>query len=444
VATSSRWSASRSIRVVNGVFVPLVFFIGVCAYVAVYANSLADRPIRSDGVSYYVYLPAIVLHHDPGMTALADDCCGGRFPDYTALSRVPGTRRWLDPHPIGVAVLMLPFFLAAHALTLWSNFTPDGFSFYYQHAAGLSGLAWLSLGLWWLQRHLARDCSPGVVLATMVSVVWGTNLFHYGTFDAGYSHAYSFAFVTALVAVVPRWFESPSLSRSALLGLIAGVIVLLRHANAIVLLYPVLYGLGVTETVAGRVRFAWTHRVAVAVVVACGLLTLAPQLWLYKWVSDAWLPNPYGLLDIGFDFAHPRLRDVLISPQKGLFFWSPLLLAAVAGFAVVRGKARAARWPALVLLAALTWVIASWGDWQFGGSYGHRGFTDVLAVFAVGLAAAYRYLAGRSLLIRVATGVVAGSLVLLSVFQMVQYWLGVVPFNDTTWDQYRALFLRLS
>ena len=32
--------------------------------------------------------------------------------------------------------------------------------------------------------------------------------------------------------------------------------------------------------------------------------------------------------------------------------------------------------------------------------------------------------------------------VLLSVAQMAQYWMGILPMADTTWTQYRALFLR--
>jgi hypothetical protein len=27
-------------------------------------------------------------------------------------------------------------------------------------------------------------------------------------------------------------------------------------------------------------------------------------------------------------------------------------------------------------------------------------------------------------------------------FQMLQYWNGVMPMSDLTWDQYRAVFLR--
>ena len=32
--------------------------------------------------------------------------------------------------------------------------------------------------------------------------------------------------------------------------------------------------------------------------------------------------------------------------------------------------------------------------------------------------------------------------VLLSIVQMIQYWIGILPFANTTWAQYRALFLR--
>jgi siroheme synthase-like protein len=37
---------------------------------------------------------------------------------------------------------------------------------------------------------------------------------------------------------------------------------------------------------------------------------------------------------------------------------------------------------------------------------------------------------------------VAAAATALSVFQMLQYWNGVMPISDTTWDDYRAVFLR--
>jgi hypothetical protein len=39
--------------------------------------------------------------------------------------------------------------------------------------------------------------------------------------------------------------------------------------------------------------------------------------------------------------------------------------------------------------------------------------------------------------------VVTTAAVALSVVQMLQYWNGVLPISDTTWEQYRGIFLRL-
>ena len=63
--------------------------IGLAGYVYAYASGRAGTPIRSDAFSYYVYLPAWLLHHDPSLDAVADDCCGGEFPAWTAIVRWP-------------------------------------------------------------------------------------------------------------------------------------------------------------------------------------------------------------------------------------------------------------------------------------------------------------------------------------------------------------------
>jgi hypothetical protein len=134
----------------------------------VYAGGRAGNPIRSDGFSYYVYLPSWFLFHDTTLSAVARDCCGGVFPAYTAIIRWPGTRRWVNAHPIGVAIMQTPMFGVAHALTRWTNLSPDGFSLYYQHAAGLSGLLWIVAGLVVLRRVLRRHFSDTVTAATLL------------------------------------------------------------------------------------------------------------------------------------------------------------------------------------------------------------------------------------------------------------------------------------
>src|SRR5581483_3818294 len=142
-----------------------------------------------------------------------------------------------------------------------------------------------------------------------------------------------------------------------------------------------------------------------------------------------------------FNFATPRIGSVLFSTQKGLFFWSPALLLAVAGAFLAR------RWPRSfvaatgVTFALQLFIVASWSEWQLGGSFGHRAFTDGFALVAPLFASTFDWAASRPRA-RALIAAFAALAVLLSIAQMLQYWLGILPYANTTWSQYRTLFLR--
>ena len=410
-------------------FPPLLAAAALAAYAAIHLASLIDAPIHSDGYSYYVYLPAWLLNRDPSLQTIADDCCGGTFPAFTSIIRWPESGKWVNPHPIGTALLMAPLFTLSHALTLWSNLPPDGFSLYYQHGAGLSGVAAFVAGLFVLRRFLRRHFDDGVVACTIVCLTLGTNLFHYGTFDATFSHAFSFVLIAALLDATDRWWGAADLKTSLQLALIAALIVLTRHPNAIYLAVVPLW----------NPARLWERRRWLVLIAAVAFVALLPQLAIYKRATGHWFVSVYGQLGT-FDFRSPRIGRVLFGTEKGLFFWSPLLLFAVAGFFAPHPLARRLRPAAALTFAVTTYLIASWSDWQFGASFGHRGFTDSLPVAAVFLAAFFNWIAGRRRAVA-AVAAVATVLVVLSTLQMIQYWIGVLPIANTTWDQYRAVFL---
>jgi hypothetical protein len=421
-------------------FVAAAAVIGLAATVTIHAFNLSDGVFQSDGYSYYVYLPAWFVYGDPTLAAVADDCCGGTFPDYTAIRRWPATGRWVDPHPIGVAIQMAPFFAVAHLLTRWSNLPPDGFTLYYPFIVGLAGLAALLGGLAALRALLSRDHSAGVVLATLVTVTWGTNAFHYGVFDSTFSHAFSFFLIATLLWLTDRWWTQPSWRASLALAVVAALIFLTRHTNALFLLIVPMYGVTTAGGLRANLVELWRRRTSVAAMLAIAVLLVAPQFALYKRATGRWFVSGYEQLG-GFTFTSPHLWDVLFSVQKGLFFWSPALLMAVAGVFVANRIALKFRAAAIVIFVADTWLIASWFDWQFGGSFGHRAFTDGLPLFAVFLAAFFDWVSRRPRLVPVVAAVTP-IFVALSIAQMVQYWLRVLPIADTTWAQYRELFLR--
>jgi len=414
----------------------------LAGYVFVYATQRAGNPIRSDGFSYYVYLPSWFLFHDTTLSALARDCCGGVYPAYTAIIRWPSTRRWVNAHPIGVAIMQAPFFATAHLLTRWTNLSPDGFTLYYQHAVGLSGLLWTMAGLLVLRQVLRRHFSERITAATLVVVLLGTNLYDFATFDSSYSHPYSFFLFAAFLELTEQWYEHehPRRYTSFLVGLVAGLIVLTRHTDVLVLVFLPLYGVESVASLRKRVTLLSDRLPFIATIAVTAMLVIAPQLILYYRATGHALVSSYG--DLGFNFASPRILQVLFSVQKGVFFWSPLLLTGCVGLAWLSrsdSSARAFVLPAALFLIVNTYLVASWWDWQFGSSFGHRGFVDSLPIFAIGIAAFLSRCSVRPGLRRTVAVIVSLAIV-LNLFQTLQYWNHVLPLSDTTWEQYRATF----
>ena len=419
-------------------FVAIAGICGLAGYLWLFSRPSADQPIRSDGYNYYLYAPSWLIYHDPSLEALAQDWNGGTYPG--GIVRWPGTGRWMNRLPIGVAVLMMPFVVIADLLTRWSNLPRDGFSFYYEHAAALSGLAYFLGGLAVLRRTLSRYFSPAVTLATLVAITWGTDLFHYAVYDGTFSHAFSFALICALAELTDRWWVRERWWHAPALGLIAGLIIITRHTNALLLLLVPAWRVSSWLQSRTRVREIWQRRRGVVLGIFVTAVVVAPQLVLYKWVTGQWMVNSYAPYGLGFTFLSPHLFGALFSTQRGLFFWSPVLAFAVAGMVVSRGWAREALPAIFVVLALNAWLIASWMEWQYGASFGHRAFIDTLGLLAIYLAACFGWVGERPRLIPYVASVTVLATA-LSVVQMIQYWIRIWPVRDITWAQYRSLFL---
>jgi hypothetical protein len=112
-----------------------------------------------------------------------------------------------------------------------------------------------------------------------------------------------------------------------------------------------------------------------------------------------------------------------------------VLLLATAGFFVMRKYKRAYVLPTLVFMPLNLYIIASWRDWAYGGSFGHRAFVESIAIFAFGYASLVESQPDRA----PARGMIIIAsclLVILSTRLMLEYWLGVIPFDGTTWQKY--------
>ena len=122
--------------------------LGLISLMFIYGRRLNYPPIRSDGMGYYLYLPAALIDHDLTLQTTIARSFGGTSPEWAGVNRIRETNRLLIKYPPGEAIMLAPFFLLAHGVTIASGVADaDGFSVLYQAAAAIGGLCYVLLGL---------------------------------------------------------------------------------------------------------------------------------------------------------------------------------------------------------------------------------------------------------------------------------------------------------
>ena len=428
-------------------FLWAVAILGLAGIICVNSLRLNYPPIRSDGLGYYLYLPATFIFHDLGLHSIADFFRSGALPEQAGaqLWHDSGPALWeatgnyLIKYPLGEAVLMTPFFLLACLLALVSGAPVDGFSPVFQYLAAGSGLCYALAGIAVLWKVLEAHFEQKTILIALLGLVFGTNLFHYATYDSLFSHVYSFFLFSAFLYAVQRIY-SRGLTRLFLsAGAIAGLIVITRPTNGLWLIFGLCYGVDSLQSARERLGFWKLHTRDLLLAGLLFLAVVALQLAYWKAVTGQFVVFSYQ--GETFCFAHPEIVNVLFSVRKGLFFWAPLLLTVVPGLAFVRQQAREYFLPILLFLPLNIYVIASWHCWFYGGSFGHRAFIESLPLFAVCFCALYQGL--RTPLRKGMLTALTALCMLLSTWLMLKYWTGVIPFDQTSWEYFSATFFTL-
>ncbi len=335
--------------------------------------------------------------------------------------------------------MILPFFAAGHLIAQLSGTNADGYSPMETGAAGFAGVVYLVLGLWVLGRTLRRYFSPLVAAAVLLSITFGTDLYHYGTFDSIFSHAFSFFLVAGLIELLHRWSERPDSWRLVVaIGVVAGLICEVRPADALLLLLVPLFGVASWRDVRYRLAFLWAQRTRLAAMVGAAVVTFVPQSLIWHEATGHWITNSYPRQAGTFDFGSPQLIRTLVSLYPhGVIPWAPIVVLALIGLVPMRRMVRPLFVSTLVLLPLFAYVVASWTYWYGGGGYGDRFFIDVFPLLAFALGSLYTALAAswqRRLVIGSAS--LCCALVLI---QMVNYWRGRLPQDGARFNQYVEL-----
>jgi hypothetical protein len=436
--TPGRWSSPAAGILAVAVLVEVVLFAG--HHAERWRKSLAPlrRPalaageglvIRCDGHGYYAWLRSLLVDGDWSFD--------NEFDEHNPLGdwvppAAPRTRRGLRPNRWSVgpaclwALTVAPAHLAFRSLRpLGWPWAAQGYELPYQLLVGLTTLLASVAGLGFLYAACRRYAPPARAALAAALLTLGTTIVFYSAVEVAMAHGPGAAAVAALVCYWLRTYGSRGAGRWLAVGVLVGVAALMRWQLVTFALLP-----------AGECLLAClrTRRLDGRPVLGLALAGLGaaaaflPQLVAWRAVYGDWLPAPVAT---AHNWFRPAWWRVLLSSDRGLFYWTPLTVLALAGFARWRRTgADAARGEPLVLLLAAfvlqAYVVASlWGaEVQLGVSFGLRHLTESAVALGPGLAlllgragrAQFRLLCGLGCL-----------LVLWNLLLICQYRYGLVP-----------------
>ena len=341
----------------------------------------------ADKAGYYVYLPATFIYNwDESKIQLGTDTLLGNGFKLDTLNHKINTK-----YPYCVALLQAPFWLVAHMLSP----EKDGFSIYYYKATNFSAVFYFLIGIGFVFFFLRRRYNIITSAITCMFLTFGTGLLYYTCIEGAMSHVYSFAaFAALLYYVTLNKFDSKKYY--VVVGLLAGLIFMLRPINIIFLgLILLMVGVG-NEGIAGRLKNLLDKRMFLFGL-PLAVLIIIPQLCYNYYLTGSITLDTYNNEKFIY-LSSPKLAEVSFAPNNGLFLYYPMIFFVflIAVFKFRKNKNE------LIIPIAFTliyiFLYASWWAYALGCGLGQRAFVDILPFFALpitmSLQGKYKYLSG--------------------------------------------------
>jgi hypothetical protein len=345
--------------------------------------------LQSDAFYYYAYLRSITFDGD---VSLANDYRLLGLGDKPHLFAPTATGYAHSAWTVGPAIVWSPFFASGHlaATRLAARGTQvatDGSSYPYRQSIVIAGLVYALLG-WWLTLRLCEQWFATRLAATAVGLMAGGSfMLWYTLVEPTMTHAPSMAAVAGFLLHWSTTRERRSYTGWVVLGLLAGLMALLRWQNALFVLVPA------CDSAVRLWRAARAgERARVREVLAGGALftlvaTLAflPQMLAWKAIYGSYLAiSPVGPR---IRLTEPQLVLTLFSSRNGLVAMSPILYVSLLGLIPFARRHAAIGLPLVLATGAMVWFNASIQDWWGSDGYGGRRFDGVVPIAAIGLAA---------------------------------------------------------
>ncbi|HEX8515134.1 MAG TPA: hypothetical protein VF868_02965 [Bacteroidia bacterium] len=400
-----------------------------------------DRVIEHDVHWYYSYLPAKFIYDDIKLEKSDyrfDDNYYLFWPVYTTDGKK------LIKTTMGLSVMYAPFFFTGHLAAKLLSYDLNGFSAPYKIALLISAIFYLCIGLHFIRKILFRlHLSDLTIAITILIVGLGTNLLCYSSLSAPMPHTYNFCLIAVFVYLTVVWHENPSGKLSIVIGIILGLITLIRPSNLIVSVFFLLYNVNSPESFKQKLSFFKKEYFILNLIFYCVALTWIPQCIYWNITTGNFLFYSYG--DERFFFGSPHIVEGLFGFRKGWLIYTPIMGFALFGLFIKNRALQKFRTSIILFLILNIYIIFSWWCWWYGGTFGQRSMIDCYPILCIPLAFFVNFILRiPRKAFTVAFAVTCLFLTWLNIFQTIQFEKQTLHWEGMTRELYFRQFGKLA
>ena len=409
------------------VFLVLGFSANI-VYRSFYHVEVKHYVMGSDMEGYYQYLPYFFLH------------------DWDDFKHLPWAKQFeqgktLDVFTCGVAMMQAPFFLMAHATSVFFQLeNSNGYNNVYFGFIFFAALFYVLIGLFFLYKALGKIFKQTTALWVTALIFFSTNLFYYTIVSPGMSHAYSFCLMSIYIYMVPVFYDKPDLKRAVFLSAPVALATLIRPTNFVAVLYFIFYGIGNLPTLKLRFQFWLKKWYLLIVIILVGIVVMIPQMAYWHFVTGKFIY--YSYQEEGFPFFwSPHILTVLFGARNGWYIYTPLMFFATLSLFYLVYRRKLNSWLIMLIMALIIYIDASWWAPTFSAAAGYRALIGFLPFMAIPFAFAYeRTYAVKSNIFRGIVTVLLLFLIFYNIQFSFKYTTGLWWDTDWHWNNLLRIF----
>ncbi|MDB9882674.1 hypothetical protein N8368_01880 [Bacteroidia bacterium] len=389
--------------------------------------------LYTDKAGYQVYLPAFFYY----------DMDGSKMPQDIHVKTGTGFdiqgKKIITKYPVGVALFEMPFFALA---ALWDNYhgvTENlGYTLAQHITLNWAGAVYGTLALLVLFLTGTRfwNLSRSQAYLLIFMVLGCSNLLYYTTRDPGMSHLYSFTTFVCLQYLLFSAFRSKRLGWKPVVAILVlcSLQFTLRPINTLFIAFPLAYFFCIhREDVRAIVlKKGWLGFVVGMIIAA---LPVALQLVYNMYAYGSYFADSYA--NESFNrWNRLELHTFWLAPNNGVFLYIPILFIPMYW---VWNKVKKGYYSSLLFLGyflIISITYAAWWSPTLGCGFGHRGFTEHLAFFALPITQVLGTWRDKKLKVAWVIAIVVFLVLFISQYHFDDCWRGVSPWD---WKEFWRL-----